>query len=446
VILMGAMCAMGSTLTLPGIAGIALTIGMAVDANVLIYERMREEIAAGKSIKGVIAAGYDKAFGTIFDSNLTTLIASLLLIKFGTGPVKGFGITLSVGLCVSFFTALIVTRMIYDFLLARGMISKVRMLPLVRFPHIPFMNWGKVTTAASAVLIVVGLGYGLLGRGKAILGVDFLGGDALTINFKQRVGVDDLRTTLDRAGLTDTTIGYQQNRSTGHETLQVVVPNETGPKASAALAAAFPQAGFDVVGTDSVGPSVGTQIQKSAILSSLLAMFGILIYVAFRYEFSFAVASVAALVHDVLITLALFFVLGGQLNATMVAAILTIIGYSINDKIVIMDRIREDLKLGVRGTFRQVIDIALNQTLSRTIITGGAVILSTLALLIFGGGAIEDFALVFLIGTVAGTYSSLMIASPIVLWWHHGQRPKIGAQFEVEPSGSGSTALAAAKA
>ncbi len=432
VILLGAMSAMGSTLTLPGIAGIALTIGMAVDANVLIYERMREEIAAGKSIKGVINGGYDKAFGTIFDSNLTTLIASLLLIKFGTGPVKGFGITLSIGLCVSFFTALIVTRMIYDFLLARGMIKKVRMLPLMKFPHIPFMNWGKVTMTVSAVAIVIGLGYGVFVRGKGVLGVDFLGGDSLTVNFKQRVAVDDLRGALDQAGIRDATIGYQQNRSTGHETLQVVVPMEAGPKATAALNQAFPQAGFDVVGTDSVGPTVGAQIQRSAILSSLLAMFGILIYVAFRYEFSFAIASVAALLHDVMLTLGIFFVLGGQLNATMVAAILTIIGYSINDKIVIMDRIREDLRLGVRGTFRQLIDIALNQTLSRTIITGGAVMLSTLALLIFGGGAIEDFALVFLIGTLSGTYSSLLIASPIVLWWHKGQRPKIGAQFEVQ--------------
>ena len=139
-----------------------------------------------------------------------------------------------------------------------------------------------------------------------------------------------------------------------------------------------------------------------------------------------------ALVHDVFLTLGIFFLAGGQLNATMVAGVLTIIGYSINDKIVIMDRIREDLKLGVRGTFQQLIDIALNQTLSRTIITGGAVILSTLALLIFGGGAIQDFAFVFLVGTLAGTYSSLMIASPFVLWWHKGQRPKIGAQFEVQ--------------
>jgi SecD/SecF fusion protein len=431
-ILFGAMCAMGATLTMPGIAGIALTIGMAVDANVLIYERMREEIAAGKSIRGVIAGGYDKAFGTIFDSNLTTLIAALILYKFGTGPVKGFGVTLSIGICVSMFTALLVTRLLYDFLLARNLIRKVRMLPLMRPPGIPFMNWGKATLAASAVVIVLGLGYGVGVRGKHVLGVDFAGGDSLTLTFKERVGVDALRDALARAGMGDATIGYQQNRATGHETLRITVPVEAAAKAEAALQAAFPQAGLDMVGTDSIGPTVGAQIQRSALISCLLALFAILVYVAFRYEFSFAVAAVIALIHDVFITLAIFFLAGGQLNATMVAALLTIIGYSINDKIVIMDRIREDLKLGVRGTFRQVIDLALNQTLSRTFITGGAVILSTLSLLIFGGGVINDLAFTFLVGTLAGTYSSLLIASPIVLWWHKGQRPKLGAHIEVE--------------
>ena len=183
-----------------------------------------------------------------------------------------------------------------------------------------------------------------------------------------------------------------------------------------------------VVGTDSVGPSVGAQIQRSAIIASLLAMFGILVYVAFRYEFSFAVASVLALLHDVLLTMSIYFLSGRQLTAPMVAAILTIIGYSINDKIVIMDRIREDLRLGIRGSFRELIDIALNQTLSRTIITGTAVLLATLALYLFGGNVINDLAFAFLIGILSGTYSSLMIACPIVLWWHKGQRPKIGAE------------------
>ncbi len=431
VILLGAMCAMGATLTLPGIAGIALTIGMAVDANVLIYERMREEIAAGKSLRGVITGGYDKAFGTIFDANLTTLIAALILYKFGTGPVKGFGVTLSIGIAVSMFTALLVTRLIYDFLMARGWIRQIRMLPMIKIPRLPFMRWGRTALVASATLIILGLGYGIGVRGAQVLGVDFKGGDSLTLSFQQRVGVDELRAALARAGLTDTSISYQQNRATGHETLQITVPVEAGPRAELALKEAFPAAGFDVVASDSVGPIVGAQILRSALLACLLAMFAILVYVAFRYEFAFAVGAVVALVHDVLVTLAVFFLAGGQLSAPMVAAILTIIGYSINDSIVVMDRIRENLKLGVPGSFQEIIDLSLNQTLSRTLLTSGTLLIAVLALWILGSGALVDLAFAIFVGTVAGTYSTLLIASPIVLWWHKGERPKLGASMEV---------------
>ena len=439
ILLMGALCALSSTLTMPGIAGIALTIGMAVDANVLIYERMREEIAAGKSIRGIVNAAYSKAFGTIFDSNLTTVIAAVILIKFGTGPVQGFGVTLTIGICASMFTALFVTRLIYDFLLAKGWMRNARMMPLAKFGNIPFMNWGKVAYGISLALILIGVGSGIA-KGKKVLGVDFAGGEALTLAFTQRVEEDQLRSTLDKAALGDAAIGYQRNLATGVETLQVVVPVGAGAKAETALKEAFPQAGLDVKGTDVVGATVGEEIRRSAIIASLLALFAILVYVAFRYEFSFAVGSVLALIHDVVLTMGIYFLSGRQLTAPMVAAILTIIGYSINDKIVIMDRIREDLKLGVRGSFRQLIDIALNQTLSRTIITGGAVILSTLALLFFGGGVINDFAFTFLVGTLAGTYSSLMIASPFVLWWHKGERPKIGSGAQVTVEGSATPA------
>jgi SecD/SecF fusion protein len=425
-ILMGAMCALGSTLTMPGIAGIALTIGMGVDANVLIYERMREELAAGKSIRGVVAAGYQKAFGTIFDSNLTTLIAAVILMKLGTGPVQGFGVTLTIGICVSMFTALVVTRLIYDLLLAKGWLRTIRMLPILKVPRFPFMKWGKLTCTVSAVLILLGIGDGIV-RGKKALGVDFSGGEALTFSFTRKIDEDQLRSTLDKAALGDSSIGYQKNLAARTEVLQVVVPVGSGEKARATLIQAFPQSKLAVVGVEAVGATVGKEIQRSAIIASLLAMFMILIYVAFRYEFSFAVASVIALIHDVLITLAIYFLSGRQLTAPMVAGVLTVIGYSINDKIVIMDRIREDLKLGVHGSFRDLIDLALNQTLSRTIITGGAVILSTIALLVFGGGVINDFAFYFLVGVISGTYSSLFIASPIVLWWHRGQRPKIGS-------------------
>src|SRR5256886_17681950 len=193
------------------------------------------------------------------------------------------------------------------------------------------------------------------------------------------------------------------------------------------LSTQFKDAGISVLGVERVGAVVGREIQQSAVIASLLAMFGILIYVAFRYEFSFAVGAVIAIVHDVLMTMGWFFLTGRELSAPIVAAILTIIGFSINDTIVIFDRIREDLKLGVRGTFKELMNHALNRTLSRTIITSGTVFLATLSLYLFGGGVINDFAFTFLVGIITGTYSSIYIASALVLWWHKGQRPTGGA-------------------
>jgi SecD/SecF fusion protein len=202
---------------------------------------------------------------------------------------------------------------------------------------------------------------------------------------------------------------------------------EAGQKVEQLLMSQMPEAKFGRLGIETVGASVGAEILNSALKASLLAMFGILVYVAFRYEFSFAVGAIVAIIHDILMTMGCFFLSGRELNAPIVAAILTIIGFSINDTIVIFDRIREDLKMGVRGSFREIMNQALNQTLSRTIITSGTVFLATLSLYLFGGGVINDFAFTFLVGIITGTYSSIYIASALVLWWHKGKRPTIGA-------------------
>ena len=438
IILLGVMCSIGTTLTLPGIAGIVLTIGMAVDANVLIFERIREELAAGKSMRGALNAGYSKAFGTIFDTNLTTLISSIILIFMGTGPVKGFGVTLTIGVTVSMFTALVVTRLIFDWLLARGWLKSLRMLHLVRNTRIDFLRWAVPAFAASWLLILVGNGYGVFVRGQDVLGVEFTGGDAITFTFDQaqNIGVDRIRASVESEVRGGALIAYQKDMSTGQRTLRVTVRAQGGERMAdrviARLKADFPEAKFDALSVDYVGPTVGREIQRTAILASLIAMFGILVYVAFRYEFSFAVGAVVAIIHDILMTSGWYFLAGHQLNATTVAAFLTIIGFSINDTIVIFDRIREDLKLGVRGTFREVINQAINQCLSRTIITSGTVFLATLSLYIFGGGAINDFAFAFLIGILTGTYSSIYIASALVLWWHKGERPVLGTQVAPE--------------
>jgi SecD/SecF fusion protein len=433
IILLGVMCSIGTTLTLPGIAGVVLTIGMAVDANVLIYERLREEIAKGKSLRGSIDAGYARAFGTIFDSHVTTLISSIILIFMGTGEIKGFGVTLTIGVAASLFTALVVTRLIFNFLLDRNWLKSLPMLHMIKSTKVNFMKIATPLFVITWLFIFASLGYGVFDRGSKLFGVDFLGGDSTSFSFAQKIDPDQIRAAMTAIGEKDAQIQYQKDATTGAETLSVTTSSGSAEKVKQTLKGKFPQAGFNTDNQQSlhVGPVVGEEIRKSAILASLMALFGILVYVAFRYEFSFAVAAVVAVIHDVLLTIGCYCIANGitgrEFNATVVAAILTIIGFSINDKIVIFDRIREDLKLGVRGSFREVINQALNQTLSRTIITSGTVLIATGSLYFFGGGVINDFAFTFLIGIVTGTYSSIYVASALVLWWHKGERPNIGA-------------------
>jgi SecD/SecF fusion protein len=437
VILLGALCFIEATLTMPGIAGIVLTVGMAVDANVLIFERIREELAGGKSVRAALAAGYDKAFGTIFDSNLTTLIASVILAWMGTGPIKGFGMTLTIGVLVSMFTALVVTRLIFDFLLSKNLLKGLSMLHIVKGSNIDFLKLAKPAFALSWVLIIVGIGYGFY-RGKDVLGVEFSGGIEMTMAFKQKVEVEKVRASLQKLNLGEPVVQYQKDVAGNTESLRVAVRvlDENNSKAQGRveqqLKQEFKDAGFAVKSANSVGPTVGKEIQRTAIVSALIAMLGILIYVAFRYEFSFAVGAVIAIIHDILMTGGWFFLTHREMSASFVAAILTIIGFSINDTIVIFDRIREDLKMGVHGSFREVMNRALNQTLSRTIITSGTVFLATASLYLFGGGVINDFAFTFLVGIITGTYSSIYIASAIVLWWHKGQRPSLGSNVTMD--------------
>ncbi len=431
IILLGVMCSIGATFTLPGIAGGVLTVGMAVDANVLIYERIREELAKGKSLRGAIDAGYARAFGTIFDSHVTTLISSIILIFMGTGEIKGFGVTLTIGVAASLFTALVVTRLIFNWLQDRNWLKSLPMLHIIRSAKINFMKAATPLSIITWAFVVLSLGYGGFARGDKLFGVDFLGGDSTIFSFSQKIGVDQIRSAITTIGEKDAQIQYQKDASGGTETLRVTTSAGSAGKVVQTLASQFPQASFRSIGQQEVGATVGKAIRNSAIAACLLSMFGILVYVAFRYEFSFAVGAIVGVIHDVLLAIGCYcianVVSGREFNATVVAALLTIIGFSLNDKVVIFDRIRENLKLGVRGTFREVINQALNQTLSRTIITSGTVLIATLCLFIWGGGVINDFAFTFLVGILTGTYSSIFISSAFVLWWHKGERPNIGA-------------------
>lgn len=440
IILMGVLCSIQATLTLPGIAGIVLTIGMAVDANVLIFERIREELGAGKSLRGSVNAGYDKAFGTIFDANITTLIASVILIFMGSGSIKGFGYTLTIGILASMFTSLVFTRLIFDWLMEKNIIKRLKMLTLVGHTKINFLRLAKPAFVVSWLIILIGMGYGIFVRGDDALNHEFKGGVEITFDFtaENRVDQDEVSNAVKDVIGSEPTIQYQRDLTTGHEMLAVKTAlimddslddggriDRTVTAVIETLNASFPNANFALLNSDATGPSIGAEIQRSAITSILMALLFIMIYVALRYEFGFAIGAVLAVLHDVLMTIGIYLLTGKQMSAPMVAAILTIIGFSINDTIVIFDRIREDLKLGVRGSFRELMNQALNETLARTVITSGTTFLAVLALNIFGGAGLNDFSFTLLVGVITGTYSSIYIACAIVLWWSKGERPMI---------------------
>ena len=410
------------TLTLPGIAGIALTIGMAVDANVLIYERMREEQAAGKRLRSVVDAGYDKAFSAIFDSNITTLLSAAILFWQGTGPVRGYAITLSAGILVSMYTALVCTRMLFDLLSSKTKLESLKMMSLFKAPSIDFL--AKKTVCAILSLLVIGTTWvGFISRGEKNFGVDFVGGTAVAYAFDQKVSLEKVSETLVAAGLPGSAAQYQsvgasEGAGTSGEELELKVPFEKGPVATEALAAAFPEANFKVIKEDSVGPQIGKELQRRAIMATLLSLVGIIIYVSLRFEFPFAAGAVVALLHDVLVAVGVYCMMGKQLSVSMVAALLTIIGYSVNDTIVIFDRIRENMKLYPGRKLAVVANEAINQTLSRTLLTSFATMLTVVALLAFGGGSIQDFTLLLFIGMISGVYSTVYVATPVVLLWH----------------------------
>jgi SecD/SecF fusion protein len=418
ILLMGALTMFNFVLTLPGIAGIILTIGMAVDANVLIYERLREELALGKSLKVAVQAAFDKAFSSIFDSNVTTLITAAILFWQASGPVKGFAISLTMGILASMFTVLIVCRNAFNWAVESGRLKKISMLQLIPAHNIDFLGKGLVAVLCSLALVGAGATAFVL-RGEKNFGVDFKGGDLLTLSSTQPVTVAQVRSAMP-PDLADASI--QQSKEGSKTYMEIRSPFNTGDQVVQRLTQAMPEAGLKVERSERVGALVGGELARKSLWALALGMIGILIYVTFRFELSFAVGSIVALLHDVLITVGIFSLLGRELTLTMVGALLTIAGYSINDTIVVYDRIREGLASGRRGSIEQIMNESINQTLSRTVLTGGVTFVSVLCLFFFGGAVLRDFALVIIIGILVGTYSSIFIASPIVLWWTRARR------------------------
>src|SRR5213082_2573285 len=414
VLLIGALTMFRFVLTLPGIAGIILTIGLAVDASVLVYERLREELALGKSLKIAIQAAYEKAFSSIFDANITTLITAVILFLRASGPVKGFAISLTLGILASLFTALIVGRNIFEFFVDTGRLKKISMLHLISSQNINFLGKGLLACLCSLALIIAGA-TSFYVRGEKNFGVDFRGGDLITLSSPQTIDVGQVRAALQPINLADASI--QESNQGGKNYITVRTPLHTSDAVEKQIMTAMPQAQFKVEGAERVGALVGGELARNSLIALGLGIFGILIFVTLRFELSFAVGAIVALVHDVTITVGMFSLLHRELTLTMVGAVLTIAGYSINDTIVVYDRIREGLASGRKGSIEQIMNESINQTLSRTILTSTVTLIPILCLFLFGGAVLRDFSLAIIIGVVVGTYSSIFIASPIVLWW-----------------------------
>lgn len=428
IIVLGVLASLGATLTLPGVAALVLTLGMGVDANILIFERLREELKAGKNIKNAASGAFQKVTSTIVDANVTTLITACILIWLGTGPVKGFGYTLAIGICASIFCALVVTRFLIDFLVYRLNMSKVLGVNFGGNFNIDFFKFRKPAFIASWVLVAAGV-VSVAIHHDNIMGIDFTGGDEMTISYAERIDSGELDAAAEALGLGEVNPVYQTLLGSGEEVLKIQTRFDQSRAVLAGLQAAFPAADLQEVGMNQIGASVSNDIQWNAVWSVLAALGGILLYVAFRFEVGYGVGAVVATIHDVLMTVGVFVLCGelglfvsGQFTAPMLAAILMIVGYSINDTIVVFDRIREELELNPGAGLRHIINLAISRVFSRSLLTSITTLLAAISLYVFGAGVINDFSFVFIIGILTGTFSSIFIASPVFYWWHKGDR------------------------
>jgi protein-export membrane protein SecD/preprotein translocase SecF subunit len=417
VMIVAVLSLLQATLTLPGIAGIVLTVGMAVDANVLIFERIREEIRIGSTPQASIEAGYSKALSTIVDANITTLIAAVLLFSFGTGPIKGFAVTLFIGILTSMFTAILGTRAVVNLMFGG---KRMKSLPigtriLNKIPAFDFMSKRKVALMGSGLILVIAIV--VIGVRGLNFGIDFTGGTLIELGYHDDVELKDVRTALKEGGYGDASA---QSFGTPRDVLVRIPPHEGVSSEMISnnmyeLLSAIAKEKPDLRRVEFVGPQVGEELTEDGGLAMLYALIAILIYVALRFEWRFAVGSIIALVHDVVFVVGIFALTWVVFDLPVLAAILAVIGYSLNDTIVVYDRIRENFRVMRKGTPIEIINVSLNQTLSRTMITSFTTVVVLLALFIFGGEIIHGFALALLVGVFVGTYSSIFVASVAVL-------------------------------
>ena len=412
-IILGVMGYFHFTLTLPGIAGLILTLGMAVDANVLIYERVKEELRTGKTIRSAISTGYSKALSAIIDSNLTTLIAAILLFQFGTGAIRGFAMTLTIGIFASLFTALVVTRTIFQLFALSPNFKTLKMLNWIHDTKIDFIGKRKICYGISLVIVIIGLS--IFGsRGERNFGVDFTGGTLQQIQFRNPIDIAKVRSVVSELGLKGASI---QEITGGREVL-IRTSEDVDVQLNNALKSSITDNSFELMRVERVGPSVGKLLRKNAIRALIFGLLGILVYIGFRFKhWEYGFAGVVALFHDVLIVIVAMAIAGREFDLTAVAAILTVAGYSINDTVVIFDRIRENMRLLRKIKFTDLINLSINQTLGRTVFTTLTTLFTAVALFVWGGVVLNNFAFCLIVGFISGIYSTIFIASPLILLW-----------------------------
>lgn len=407
---------LGATLTLPGIAGIILTMGMAVDSNVIIYERVKEERRQGRSLVQSLDAGFSRAMATVLDANMTTLIAAVILFYLGSGPVRGFAITLAIGIVTTVFTAFTLTRWLIAFWLRR---VKPKEMPNGMITLVPpdtkigFMRWRKAafgfsivsSIAAIAMFFTMGLNYG----------IDFLGGSSIEV--RAQSGAADVADVRDRLG--GLQIGEVQVQEFGAESDLLIrigsAEDDVTTQANVAAAQQELAADYEIRRVEVVGPTVSSELALAGTIGVLAAMAAMLVYIWLRFEWHFGLGAIASTMHDVILMIGFFVLFGIEFNLTSIAAILTIVGYSINDTVVVYDRVRENLRRYKKMPLVELLDLSMNQTLSRTVLTGITTLLALTALYLFGGEVIASFTLAMIIGIVVGTYSSIFIAGPMLV-------------------------------
>ena len=416
-LLFAGLALLGSTLTLPGIAGVILSIGMAVDANVLIYERMRDEFALGKSVKSGVDAGFNKAFWSVVDAQITTLITALVLFLFGTGPIKGFAITLSLGIIFNLFAVLFGCRLVYDVLFSYKKIKRIKFFELVHKSNFDFMAVRKIAFTISGAFVLLGLvAFVQIGRGHANMGIDFSGGTLLQYKTEKPFALQDVRSALANNGFSG--VDLQQVTSENRLIVKIKKSEEKVSNLSdditAVLAKEQADQGFSLESKSEIGSSVSADLRSKALLSIALSMVGVVLYLGLRFDVRFGLAATVATFHDVLIVLGVCWLMNMEMTLLIITALLTLAGYSLNDTVVIFDRIRENKEKNAELGLHEVINISINQVLARSIITVLTVLFTVTSLFFFGGSTLHDFSFTLLIGLLTGTYSSIFVASPLL--------------------------------